>query len=735
MTSKKSFFNLIRICLRNNIWSIALTCIGLFFAMPVYGALYVSDIEYKLSFGLYRKEILPALYRRAVLGENNALLIAAVVIIALITAIGGFSYLFSKQKVDLFHSIPRKRGLLFAANYIAGIIGFVVPYIFFMILALIVGKACNVLDGYGILSALITFVISFLGFIGVYSVATLAAMLTGNTLVCILASGVFLIYGPALVEMFRLLQGRFFITYTSYMESEIAINTSVASLYLKLFEGMDNLHGIYNLSPWRFVAYILVIAAIIAISYYLYRIRPSEAAGRAIAFKKSMPVISVLLLSMAAVYGGLAFEAIASGDRKVSYGWLIFGAVIVILIGHCVLQAIYFSDFKSLFKNLENPGIAAVIAMFIFIFFIFDISGFDKYIPKESDIAYMAISSDSLQGSIEYYDFDREMDEYGNYDFWVSRADYRFENMKITDKELIRDFATVGISESKTFDEKNMEQDELSARGEDTNLFEDSHYINAQVLYTLKNGKTKCRSYYIDILSNIDLYNRFYSGTEYKEGVYDILTVDADDYENITVACPIGTLPKKLSKVQMDELVKVYKKDLLKQDAYELRDSVPIGYIYEDRGVLENGYMCNYRLYTGYIYPSFTDTIATLNSYGIDFDEYMSVNNVESITVRNYHPSEMTYADKRAAAVYDDIYVDEDVEEKIYTSAADIAEIYKHIVPMEMHDVNYILRDYGELEVSVEFKEMPGKDKYAITYTFLVGETPDFVKTDVNYSE
>jgi len=738
MTSKKSFFNLIGICLRNNIWSIALTCIGLFFAMPVYAALYISGLKNRLAMGVYKPEIIPALYRRGVLGEGNIILVIAVCILAIVTAIGGFSYLFSKQKVDLLHSLPKRRGELFAANFLAGIMGFIVPYIAFMVLTLIIGQACGTLDALGVAAAFITLLINILGFIGVYSFTVLAVMLTGNALVSILATMVFLFYGPAIVALFRILQSRFFVTYSGYYaDSASMVYSSIVVAYVNLTEGMNGLHGVYDLSLKNFVIYIIITALVIAVDYYMYSIRPSEAAGHAISFKKTMPVISVALLAPAAIFGALAFEGIADGGGRIQYGWIVFGSIIVLAIGHFVLQAIYFSDFKSLFKNLVNPGIASVIVMFVFVTFACDITGFDDYIPKDSQIEYISVSSGTFQSGLEYYNFENDPDEYGNNNYWVGTTEYRFDNMKITDTNLIKDLAAIGIKESREYMEKNYRQNEAANDGTELNLFDNTSYADVQVSYTLKNGKKKCRSYNIDLCNNMDLYDRLYSSKEYKDGVFDILTVNEDDYSNIKVSSPVGTMPQKLTKDQMIELVNTYRSELYQQGAYDLKDSTPVGYLYEDKVIKENGYPCTYMIYKGYIYPSFTKTLNLLNKYGIDFDRYMSVENVESITVRNYNQYSETYADTynydgpTAKIAYEGD--NSGSEEKVYKTPEEIAKIYECIVPMEMSDVDYIVHKNESIDVEVTFKEMPGNNKYAVSYTFPKGQMPEFVKTDVNY--
>lgn len=714
MTSRKSFSNLIKICLRNNIWSIAVTCIGLFFAMPVYGALYIANIKYRLQMGLFRPEVLPAVFRRSVLGEGNIAVIIAVVIVAIISAIGGFSYLFSKQKVDLYHSLPEKRGTLFTANYIAGFVGFIIPYFVFTVITLILGEACGVLDAIGIKASLIFSFINILGFVGVYTVTVIAVMLTGNAIVSILATGVFMLYGPIVFTLANMLKSRFFLTCSSFSQGNGILKSSIVPMYFELTEGMNGLYGRYDLVASRFIIYILVVAALIAASYFIYGMRPSEAAGKAMAFKKIMPVISVMLLVPAALYGGLAFEAIASGGGHIEYGWLIFGSAVVILIGHFIIQAIYFSDFKSLFKNMINPGVAAGITAIIFVIFICDITGYDSYMPKGNELESAAITTAGLHGNLEYYNFDAECDEYGNRNTWIGTNEYRLNNMNITDSELVYGFVTAALEDTREF-QKKLDSD-------DPNKYDDNASLYFEVRYRLKGGKTVSRSYVLDAAAHLEVLDKLYSSEEYKNGVFNILTMSEDELTDIAVACPLGEIPVKLSKNQMRELVKTYRKELIAHDIYDLKDNVPVGCLYKNYQVDESGSMFYYRVGTSYIYPSFEKTISLLKEYGIDFDKYMSASNVESIIVHNSH----YYEDDGVSQYHKE-------DEQQYTSMEDISAIMEVAYPMEMSDTEPVFRKNAEIEIEVHFRNVPGIYNYGVSYCIPENKVPDFVREDVDY--
>ena len=721
MTSRKSFSKLLITCLKNNVWSIAFTCVALFFAMPIYGALYASIMKNHVFSSMYPIEYMPLLFSRDVLGENNILLKVMIIIIAIIIAINGFSYLSSKQKVDLYHSIPIKRDTLFVANYIAGCVTYLIPYVFFMLVNFVLGKSYGVLSSQGIKMACVMLGINLLGFLAVYSVAIIAIMLTGKTVVSVVGMFYLFAFGPIVIEMITMLKSEFFITYNGH-EDEGVLYSSIIAWYFRLTEGIDSFHQRYSVDGLRIALYVVAIAVLTFIGYYLYKLRPSEAAGNSMAFTKTMPVISVLILVPMSIYGGVAFESIANiSDHSVDYGWLIFGCVITIIIMHFIIQAIYYSDFKSLFKNLINPIVSAGIVLFILLIFILDVPSFDKYFPKEDEFESIAISSYGLSGNQEYYDFTRESDEYGNRNIWVELDNYRYEHMKMTDYALAKDFVTAALSDSQVFDMTKYNED----------VYSGTAYTFVNVKYNLKNGKSVYRSYTIDLRAHLDVFDRIYSSNEYKEGVFDILTMDDEEISDIKFSTPLGTIAANLTDAQMKELVHAYQDELLAQTGSELLNSVPVGYIYKDYVLYENGnlyrdnvyadtgYYNNYRLYKGFVYPSFTKTLGLLAEYGIDVNKYSDVSNVEAISVTNFH--------------YDDPQYFGEGDSIEYRDRQQIEELYKIMIPVEMADVNGSLHDESSLDVQVTFKEMPGTYNYSVSYYIPDGKVPGFVEKDVKY--
>lgn len=97
------------------------------------------------------------------------------------------------------------------------------------------------------------------------------------------------------------------------------------------------------------------------------------------AFRKSQPVIKLLLVVPIALTGSLIFREMMGSD-----GWSIFGLVCGLVISYAIIEIIYNFDFRRLFAHKKQFALCTVCSLAILAFFRFDLSGFDSYVPSES---------------------------------------------------------------------------------------------------------------------------------------------------------------------------------------------------------------------------------------------------------------------------------------------------------------------------------------------------------------
>ena len=112
--------------------------IVLFLSMPVYTMLFLSTYTEPVS------DLIS--YFPGLLNGNSLRSFSAVIaVLAILTALTGFSYIHSRERLDFFHSLPVKRTTWFTTTYLSGLIIFLVPYMICCILTLIAGAVNKVM--------------------------------------------------------------------------------------------------------------------------------------------------------------------------------------------------------------------------------------------------------------------------------------------------------------------------------------------------------------------------------------------------------------------------------------------------------------------------------------------------------------------------------------------------------------------------------------------------------------
>ena len=123
---------------------------------------------------------------------------------------------------------------------------------------------------------------------------------------------------------------------------------------------------------------LLAAAVITVLAVVLYRKRPSEAAGRAMAFGISKPVIKTFIVVPSALLGSLMLQSMMRKDT-----WSLFGLVCGLLLSYCVIEIIYNFDFRKLFAHKRQLALCAILSAAALAFFRFDLSGYDSYLPSD----------------------------------------------------------------------------------------------------------------------------------------------------------------------------------------------------------------------------------------------------------------------------------------------------------------------------------------------------------------
>lgn len=416
MTSKSLFFRLMKEDLKRRLWAFGLSFLTFFFAMPVLAAMGVTNLEQQYALwmedaGNYdfgagntaETEFSRRLGELAVesIGLENVVMGFLVITAALVLALTGFLYLHSRKQVDFYHSIPVRREILFTVRFVDGILIIGSMYLVNLLFTLgILGAAGASVPGM-VSGALWTFLVHMTGFLLSYGLMTAAVMLTGNFFISVLGGIVLFGYVPAVAVLFQGLMQMFFVTTNQRISgiTEWIIHGSPVPYYVSLMgEGADLPMARYGELMGRILPALLAGLVLAVIAGLLYKFRPSEAAGRAMAFRMTKAPIKILLvvpvtILMCLLFWNMYYE---------SLGWAAFGFVFALFISHGIIEILYNFDFRKLFANPVHLGISAVLALAVIGVFRYDLIGYDSYLPSEEKFQSASVFTYSLGDFQDY---------------------------------------------------------------------------------------------------------------------------------------------------------------------------------------------------------------------------------------------------------------------------------------------------------------------------------------------
>lgn len=340
-------------------------------------------------------------------------------VMALVTGMAMFSYLYNSRACNMIHSMPVTRRQLFSTNVLTGLLFMWIPqivkYIMSFVICISYGNTKVVHIGINLLA---TMGISFF----MYSLVCLCAMITGQLVsVAVMYAVVNLLYGGAVIAIANVLT---YVSYgLSYMEFVRKISATWFAPMLQLLNRvgfhptMKNAGDDYYCIKYTFrgtntiVVYVIAAAVIYFISYKIYKHRDLENAGSFIAIPKLKPVFRWGLGSL----GGLILSIVAASlllGLRISIGVpaIMMLAVVLGIIAFLLLEMIIRKNFKifskALFKEIIAFG-AFVVVVFGGITVYGNVQ--ENYIPKLADI-FDAVKKDVEAGVMQEYNLQRMLD-------------------------------------------------------------------------------------------------------------------------------------------------------------------------------------------------------------------------------------------------------------------------------------------------------------------------------------
>ncbi|MCD7716611.1 MAG: DUF6449 domain-containing protein [Lachnospiraceae bacterium] len=510
MTSKISFSKLVRTEMRQMNWLLAVQMVAFVLVFP-FRTLMVMAIRQneQVNYGRATYSVAEQFSRNVGLGhmENTGVILCA----GILCALAAFAYIHSQTKQDFYHSLALKREGLFGAKYVSSTLTFVIPYLISQLLVILVGLFYQAATLKVVLEILLASVQGILFFLCSYAMTLVAMMLTGNFLTTMLGIGVFGAYLPIMnliVESFQ----------EVFWDTRIADYT-YSSAYIQKWS-----------SPWAWCMYatgrkhsgttgvtgqipgvgdlcqLVAIAAVLTlVALALYRVRKTEAGGRALAFPPLEPVIKILVMVPVSLVAGLIANQMIESVAFELLFILLFGALICV-----VIEFIYRVDIRQVLAHKWQFAVGAVLACAIFFAFRFDVTGYNSYLPAEDELQSMSLTS--------YFGTYIAYDDEGGIAYSRTMRE-RLDAIEWEDFDSIYQLAADAVEIEKGNDA-------------DEDLGQDYSYVYFK--FHLTNGKEVYRCYRVNTEQFNEVMNELIRNEEFLEMYYPICNWDEEIMSKIT---------------------------------------------------------------------------------------------------------------------------------------------------------------------------------------------------------
>lgn len=658
MISRVLFSKLLKNEIKRKLWVFAILLLVYIWSGPVMVLIQAENTSQYTSTLPEFIESMESAFKPDVLNMIPPMILAAI-----LAGISGYMYLFSKNRTDLYHSLPVKRDALFSVNYVSGFINYFVVVLIKYVANIIIAFT----GGYFTPQAFHYMNVSIAGelvfFFFFYNVMIIAIMLTGTIITSFLGFAALNAIYPLYSFLIHYLKGYSYVTmYTSTALTEkvpyFSPFSAIAEYVTRFFDGNER-----KFESGKDIAIYLCFSFIVGlvclcVAYYLYKIRKSEAAGKAISFNVAKPYIRMPL----AVLGGLigAVFACTSTNKFFSvwiYIWLVFGIVLV----HMICQVIFESDFKAICKNVVQMVICIAAGLIIVGSIAVDLFGYDKYIPDREKIVSATVALrgiDTDLGCVEIADIDSE----GRVTTFYTETDRRLKKHMFTSDEmidLVYELNKLGLSYVDKMKENRNNNEPFLYKavadavlvGEDPeitgsipvssvevsdDLDDYREEFSFSVMYTMKNGREVARNYTVSKGDAMELISKVYEKKEYKRAHFDIYDIyETGAINNIDVMDTFSERQMSVLGNEVENFMKIYLSELENTRLEDIKE-LPIA-IVTPRMKTKYNYFESLSGY--YIYPSYKNTLAFLEEHNVNM-KYMTSkidkDDIESIYVNAY---------------------------------------------------------------------------------------------------
>lgn len=626
-------------------WTFVLCAAVMLLLGPVFLSVNLTGLYNGGAFGSQTSEEMDLMMRTAFVSHIgfSQIWVFPALFFAVLFAVQGFCWLYSRQKMDLYMSVPVSSVKRYVMIWGNGIVCYAGLSFTGLLLCWATGAVFGVMSCYAAAQSMAAWAFQMLAFLAMYHVSLVAVMLTGNVLTALLGCVVLFSYEPAMRILYNHLKTMFYYSYCS-ADAERMMRLPWLSTFagtLDLFERVCYRDGYLVGVPgtggltWQFGIQtgLLVICAASAgiFAYWLYRKRKTESYHRSVAFS---PLAAVLELALLVPFGMAAGMAVAkmSGDSGI---FLFGGCLLGTVCGHAMIRLVYKRELKEVLGGKAVFAVSLTAAACFLGLFRFDWTGYDSYIPASREVRAVSVSLES------------DYSAFGNYEepLWesgsVDMEEELLEKMASENTETIESVLWL----AKKWRDKGMPGTVRDFEaGADTGYISEGEGKNENlrrwvVCYTMQGGRKVYRRFFADMEADQDKIDIIMKDPSYQRVRYQIFSPMFEERLGEMKISFADGRTETLYTAEKGELLEALRTDFRQYGYSLISDSIPEGKICFELKNKEGG-QDSTRIWEYPLYKSFEKTGEVLARNGIEVRDWQTLycaDEVDEIRISYYH--------------------------------------------------------------------------------------------------
>ena len=645
MISRRSYWTKWLENIKRRGWTFVLCAAVMLLLGPVFLSVNLTGVYNGSAFGSQTSEEMDLMMRTAFVSHIgfSQIWVFPALFFAVLFAVQGFCWLYSRQKMDLYMSVPVSSVKRYVMIWGNGIVCYAGLSFTGLLLCWATGAVFGVMSCYAAAQSMAAWAFQMLAFLAMYHVSLVAVMLTGNVLTALLGCVVLFSYEPAMRILYNHLKTMFYYSYCS-ADAERMMRLPWLSPFagtLDLFERVCYRDGYLVGVPgtggltWQFGIQtgLLVICAASAgiFAYWLYRKRKTESYHRSVAFS---PLAAVLELALLVPFGMAAGMAVAkmSGDSGI---FLFGGCLLGTVCGHAMIRLVYKRELKEVLGGKAVFAVSLTAAACFLGLFRFDWTGYDSYIPASREVRAVSVSLES------------DYSAFGNYEepVWesgsVDMEEELLEKMASENTETIESVLWL----AKKWRDKGMPGTVRDFEaGADTGYISEGAGKNENlrrwvVCYTMQGGRKVYRRFFADMEADQDKIDIIMKDPSYQRVRYQIFSPMFEERLGEMKISFANGRTETLYTAEKGELLEALRTDFRQYGYSLISDSIPEGKICFELKNKEGG-QDSTRIWEYPLYKSFEKTGEVLARNGIEVRDWQTLycaDEVDEIRISYYH--------------------------------------------------------------------------------------------------